>query len=187
MKKTEPQNVERIIQLLSKDFVCVVEDIENEIRIKGTHPTGKTLFIDALIRPRNIEGWRNGKKTVFGIEFKRDYDNFGGMVRHVAQAINYSETTWQWKGIEIGKIPILLYPSPDRNVKEEHNTGYFIRRFLGQFNVGCIAERTRTDNAFGVEEIELSITMSESSLWRQSDGPTRNALSHKLESKIGSR
>ena len=180
---TEPENINYVISLLSKDFVCVVEDIENDLRIKGIHPTGKTLFIDALIRPKNPDGWRNGKNTVFGIEFKKDSTKGANVLKHIAQAIDYSQSEWYYKDKNIGKIPILLYPSPTDSDTPYKNIGAFVVRLLGMFNIGTIGIGT----SYYTKGKIILIRMSDSLLYSTTLGASGNAKSNKLELKVGSR
>jgi hypothetical protein len=184
---TEPENINYVISLLSKDFVCVVEDIENNLRIKGIHPTGKTLFIDALIRPKNPDGWRNGKNTVFGIEFKKDYQKGGNLIKHIAQSIDYSQSDWYYKGTKIGRIPILLYPSSAQSKHPYNTIGGFIIRLLGMFNIGSIEIFDKYKWELKGSVTLLQIRMSDASLYRSDLGPSGNAKSNKLELKVGSR
>lgn len=184
---TEPENIKYVISLLSKDFVCVVEDMENDLRIKGIHPSGKTLFIDALIRPINSDGWRNGNHTVFGIEFKKDYDSSGNVIKHIAQAIDYSQSEWYYNGKKIGKIPILLYPSPAKTNNHYNNIDGFIIRLLGIFNIGTIEIYNKYKWELKASVTLLQIRMSDASLYRSDLGPSGNAKFNKLELKVGSR
>jgi hypothetical protein len=184
---TEHENVERIVEMLSKDFVCVVEDIENNNRILGKHHTGKNLFIDALIRPKVGDNWRNGRNTIFGIEFKGDYDKGGKLIKHIAQSIDYSQSDWYYNGKKIGKIPILIYPPPSQIDHPFVNNDGLITRILGAFNIGTIELSNRYNYQKKYTETMLQIRMSDASLYRSDNGPSLNALSHKLELKVGSR
>jgi hypothetical protein len=187
---TEPENVERVIQMLSKDFACVVEDIDNNNRILGTHPSGKNLFIDALIRPKSDGIWRNGKKTIFGIEFKRDHDNYRDLTKHIAQSVDYSYSSWQYGSKHIGRIPILMFPRPVFERKKNYtktDIDFFVPRFLGQFNVGFI-EESFDFNHDTLDFIPyITIKMSDTLLWSSKWGASNMVKSYKFEHKVGSR
>jgi hypothetical protein len=196
---TEQENIDAVIRLLSKDFVCVIEDNANNKRILGKHPTGKNLFIDALIRPKNPAGWRNGKSTVFGIEFKRNYEKGGNLIKHIAQSIDYSNSEWYYNGKKIGMIPILLFPSPSQfNPKAHFSTGEikdhpysiinaFVIRLLGTFNIGTIEIFQRQQWPSKTKETILQIALSGASLYRTDTGVSLNSAKNKLELKTGSR
>jgi hypothetical protein len=184
---TEQENVKQVISLLSTDFVCVVEDTDNNNRILGIHPTGKNLFIDALIRPKDTTKWRSGDRTVFGIEFKRDYEKGGSLIKHIAQSIDYSQSEWYYKGKKIGKIPILLYPSPAQSKHPYNTIDGFLIRLLGMFNIGCIEIFDKYKWDLKKDVTLLQIRMSDASLYRSDLGPSGNAINRKLDLKVGSR
>jgi hypothetical protein len=200
---TEDENIEYIIRMLSKDFVCILEH-KDKIRepgkgIHGKHPTGKNLYIDALIRPKDSTKWRNGKRTCFGIEFKRNYDKGGKLIKHIAQSIDYAHSEWRYDNTLIGKIPILIYPSPsqfddDKTYSNGNKIDHpykaidnFIVRLLGSFNIGTIEVSRRTDWKLRKQYELLQIKMSDASLYRSDIGVSENSKNHKLELKVGSR
>lgn len=60
---TEADLAERVIERLEPWFW-----VEREV--VGQHCSGRSLRVDAVIRPRNSENWRN-PTVAFGLEFKK--------------------------------------------------------------------------------------------------------------------
>ena len=184
---TEPERVKHIIQILSKEFVCVVEDIENKKRIIGKHPTGKTLFIDALIRPINGDGWKNGTNTIFGIEFKKDHTKGSDVLKHIAQSIDYANSSWSYNGKDFGRIPILISPQFTLTNSKYQDLYYFISRLLGHFNIGEIVEEFKYNHMTRQNDYTISIRMSDTPYWHQFRGVSLNSKNRNFDLKVGSR
>jgi hypothetical protein len=181
---TENERIDYILNILSDDFAYVREDIDSGNRIRGIHPTGKTLFIDALIRPKNYDQWRNGNKTVFGIEFKKDHDKYGSLTKHIAQSIDYSMAKWEYNGRKYDSLPIIMSPRIvfERKIKYiKTDIDYFVPRLLGLYNIGMLDEVNHKHGSF------IEIRFGESRLWSSDFGVTELSKSFKFERKIGSR
>ncbi|MGD3112202.1 hypothetical protein [Streptomyces sp. YGL11-2] len=80
-----------------------------EEQVPGRYWTGEETRIDAVLRPRDPEGWHD-KEPAFGVEFKSLAPNSSTGDRYgwVAQAVGY--THCQWQGY--GRLGIFLCPSP---------------------------------------------------------------------------
>lgn len=108
-------------QFASEDELraAVLSDLYEHFTIRtevwGTHCTGKRLRLDAVLRPRVPDGWRDAA-PVLGVEFK----NLGGAVstndftRWAAQALDYSHVDWDG----IGRMTIFTCPPVSEPLRE---------------------------------------------------------------------
>ena len=80
-----------------------------EEQVRGQYWTGEKTRIDAVLKPRDPEPWRDDNPA-FGVEFKNLTSNSSVADRYgwVAQAVGY--THCQWQGY--GRLAIFLCPSP---------------------------------------------------------------------------
>ena len=119
---------------LEKDF-----HISREV--KGVHMSGKTLRIDAILKPKNTDGWLNPNITI-GIEFKDpskiSSSEGRGKYDMLAQCLDYSMT--EFEGTDFESTIIMLCPS----IAKDKNDVY---RFLSRYNVGYID----TSDYYGIE------------------------------------
>jgi hypothetical protein len=127
--KDEAELVQRVLARLDPWFLI-------EEQVEGRHFTGKTLRIDAIIRPRQPELWHN-PQTALGLEFKafnsRDREtSVKDITRLAAQAID-------WPGY--GQVPVFTCPSAFQWTGSS-DTGDFdrgaqmYRHLLGQLSIG---------------------------------------------------
>jgi len=174
---TEQENADYLVKKLSPYFDIIMEDMTKDppFRIKGINATGKTLFIDGLIRPKDYHNWKNGESTVFGIDLKADMSDksFNYRTKLIVQAIDYRYTKWQWGNRPPRYLPILMFPNPFDHEKMDQ---YSLSRIFGGLNIGIITNTHRG----------LEIQMSETTIWSEKNGATGSGLQHKFEHKIGS-
>ncbi|MFE9725614.1 hypothetical protein ACFYQ5_18920 [Streptomyces sp. NPDC005794] len=80
-----------------------------EEQVPGCYWTGEKTRIDAVLKPRDADGWHDAEPAV-GIEFKNPTPDTGTGERYgwVAQAVGY--THCQWQGYD--RLGIFLCPSP---------------------------------------------------------------------------
>ncbi|MGW4270910.1 hypothetical protein ACWEGQ_00735 [Streptomyces seoulensis] len=80
-----------------------------EEQVPGRSWTGEETRIDAVLRPREPDGWHD-QEPAFGVEFKNLAPNTSTGERYswVAQAVGYTQC--QWKGY--GRLGVFLCPSP---------------------------------------------------------------------------
>jgi hypothetical protein len=80
-----------------------------EEQVPGRYWTGEETRIDAVLRPRDPEGWHD-EAPAFGVEFKNfaPYTSTGDRYGWVAQAVGYTHCRWQG----YGRLGIFLCPSP---------------------------------------------------------------------------
>lgn len=111
-------------------------------QVEGRHCTGRSLRIDALLRPRDCEPWKDDSPT-FGIEFKRGPLDGGdrGTLHYttwLAQALDYTHTTWG----RHGRLMVLCCPSPFPEIERIYGepTARFLAHLLGQAGIGVLTE-----------------------------------------------
>lgn len=169
-------------------------------QVRGTHPTGKRLRIDAIAVPHYREQWSR-PDIALGIEFKAPAnrpeqkrerkDN----AKIISQCIDYSLVDWDG----FGKLPIFFCPGfteirllEDRdsfnataNYSDgfKHGVGYMMAAVMGQNNVGELLHTSSTGWTFvinGHHRIWL-----ERSLY--GSGGVHEGSYNKLLRKVGSR
>lgn len=77
--------------------------------VKGTHFSGKKLYLDHIIKPKSNLHWKN-KDVVFGVEYKdtvRIDGNTTNFTSWLAQCVDYANTYWD----NYGYIYILTCPA----------------------------------------------------------------------------
>ncbi|MEH0938324.1 hypothetical protein [Micromonospora psammae] len=147
--------------------------------VPGRHCGGRTVRIDAVLRPRDRNLWHD-PDIAFGVEFKlacrhswdtREYTAWA------AQMVDYTHVDWAG----YGRLPILACPS----LVEPFSTGeggigraQLLAHLLGQFRVG---ELTRT------EQEGWSILMHDTHvMWSQARG-VREGRRWGLRPPVGNR
>lgn len=130
---TEAELAERVLERLDPWF-----QISREV--PGQHWTGRTLKVDAILRPRNPRDWKN-PDAALGLEFKRVTPGARNVsikttTGFAAQAIDYTQTDWQG----FGRIPVFTCPGVrqwiDRHSDESHYAATAFTHLLAQFGVG---------------------------------------------------
>ena len=108
-----------------------------ETEIPGKHFSGKTLKIDAVVRPRDTNSWKN-PAVALGIEFKdsnRYSENYDtkDFTKWLAQCVDYSNTNW----VDYGYIYIFTCPSLIEGVAPGViGEPMFVENFMGQIGIG---------------------------------------------------
>jgi hypothetical protein len=119
---------ENVFNLLNKEF-----EIDKEVT--GIHFSGKKLKIDAIIKPRVKNHWKN-QEVVFGIEFKSpDKIKSTHDVTHwISQCVDYANCTWgDYKYIYILSCPGVFENYSGSLIKEGK---WFIDRVISDMGVG---------------------------------------------------
>jgi hypothetical protein len=139
--ENEADLAQRVLSRLSMHFAA-------ETEVRGRHWTGRTLRLDAVLRPRDASGWRD-KNAAFGVEFKlahqrsHDTHRFAEWAR---QAVDYTQT--EWSGY--GRLYIFACPSPI--VSLGGSDGWLMAHLLGQFGVGELSPFEREGWALTVHD-----------------------------------
>lgn len=132
--------------------------------VVGQHCSGRPLRIDAMLRPRNAELWRD-PDVAFGVEFKlpgadaslRDYTGW------IAQAVSYTHVEWDG----YGRRMVLVCPGAaswlDSRPHQDPDRGEVMiaKRLTGQLGVGELVLR-RTAG--------LSVLVNNGSVWSERYG-----------------
>jgi hypothetical protein len=145
--------------------------------IEGKHFSGKTLRIDAVIRPRDTTGWAN-PNAALGLEFKssriQSGASWGDTVKWLAQSVDYSNTKWD----RYGYIYTLVAGGINPIQRRRGSDFRYLQMLAAHLGVGEL----QIDRNEG-----LSIVFSgEHLLWTEVRGPIF-ARKHKLERKWGAR
>ncbi|WP_189956825.1 hypothetical protein [Streptomyces alanosinicus] len=111
--------------------------------VPGRHPTGRPCRIDAVLRPRDAQVWKN-PQVALGVEFKSWDSHVADASRKdrigwVAQAIDYPMVDWEG----YGRLPVFMCPDPfvrNRNLPGDgvDDVGHFVDGLLGQYNLGYL-------------------------------------------------
>lgn len=154
-----------------------------EKEVPGAHWSGKRLWIDAVLRPREPKRWAR-EDVAFGVEFKNVPPNGDGglnsYTRWAAQAVDYVNT--QWDGY--GRLMVFTCPGvlPRGFVSHKHEIPNdthvrFAEGLLGQLGVGELVLQ------WG---IGLALRLQGCTVWseRQGLGKGRN---WPLKPKVGNR
>jgi hypothetical protein len=134
---SEAELAQRVLDRLAPWF-----DIETEVR--GTHCSGRTLRIDAMLRPKDAAtSWRN-PDVAFGVEFKlpRAGSGINAYTGWIGQAVSYTHVDWRGYGRRI----VLTCPGAaswlDRFGDDGHRRDLLItKRITGQLDVGELVLR----------------------------------------------
>lgn len=141
----EAQLAQQVIAALQPHFRIATE-------VRGTHPTGKRLRIDAIAVPRDPGSWAR-PDIALGIEFKAPTDRLEerrdrkGNAKIISQCIDYSLVEWDG----FGRQPIFfcpgfaetqqdqddfLFDDWDYNLGFKRGIGFMMAGIMGQNNVG---------------------------------------------------
>lgn len=158
------------LEILDKDFLC-------EKEVLGTHFSGKRMRIDAVIKPREPELWKN-QDVAFGIEFKDDFMldrtfDTVNFTKWLAQCMDYSHTEFDGYGY----IFIFVCPELVSRVAlgREH---HFLVNLMSQLGIGELKEHKRHG---------LSLMLSQDHrMWSEKKG-VESGKRWKLERKFGRR
>lgn len=181
---------ERTLTSLSSHFLITEQVI-------GTHPTGKRLRIDAILRPRDPSPWSRSD-IALGVEFKAPTDRPSERrerkenCKIISQCIDYSLVDWS----AFGQVPIFFCPGfaeiraasdrendpffSDQDYAEgfRNGIGYLMAGVMGQNNVGELAHSQHLGWAFLIN--------GHHRIWSQKYGLGEGAR-NKLIRQVGSR
>ncbi len=122
---------DRVLERLQPWF-----EIEREVT--GTHCSGRRLRIDAIIRPRDTQLWRN-PNVAFGLEFKMELPKYRSPKHYagwIAQAVDYTHVDWP----RHGRLLVMTCPGAamwlDPGADYDSPTVRIARRLAGQLGVG---------------------------------------------------
>jgi hypothetical protein len=155
-------------------------DVETEVR--GTHCTGRSMRLDAVLKPRDSSGWTDDHPS-FGIEFKLagngDLQDFGtqDFTKWMAQTVDYTHVDWQG----YGHLRIFSCPSPLTALPSPSGRGdsiAAISHFLWQLNVGELVKTKRWGWAL--------IAQQDHVLWSEAHG-VHQARKWSIRPRFGSR
>ena len=165
---TEEEFINTVIPLLEKDFFIKEE-------VSGIHLSGQKVRIDRVIMPKDPTDWANGRKTAFGLEFKKPkYESFKDISKLFKQCVDYHYTRFGENEIY---LPIIICPTP---FNEEDKTQYWIEKILGRFHIGFLKFIDYQDGQ------DLQIVFSEThTIWSYRDG-VREGNRWKFKRKFGS-
>jgi hypothetical protein len=147
-------------------------------QVVGRHWSGRRLRIDAVLRPRDPEPWKD-VAPAFGVEFKladeRSFDtrNFTGWA---AQAVAYAQTEWN----DFGRLAVFACPSPLRLLCGSswgEGAAGLMEHLLGQFGVGELTL---------VKPHGLILLLQGHRMWSVGEG-VREATRWSLRPKTGTR
>lgn len=180
--QSERELADRVLERLEPWFL-----IQREVR--GVHCSGKRLRVDAMIRPRDADRWRD-PDVAFGVEFKLPRPDAGtyAYTGWVAQAVSYTHVDWQGYGRRV----ILTCPGASawldkppghatdfrRDLPVEYNREHEIaKRLMGQLDVGELVLRWGHG---------LSILVNGERMWSERRGVGRGRT-WRLRPRSGSR
>lgn len=112
----------------------VMKELEAHFTIKeevsGKHFSGTRLRIDAVITPKETDGWKN-PQVALGLEFKEPTNIKGKhyFTYWAKQALDYAHTNWTG----FGYLPILLGPNADELFKSD------LGDLLGAYKIGRVS------------------------------------------------
>ena len=121
----ELDEIELLKLTLSKHFY-IREEVE------GVHVSGKRVRIDALIVPKEYDQWKNGKQTVFGLEFKKQFDSISDRTKLIVQAIDYRNSKFYARNGDLLDVEVFVYPNPVLDIQDRG----FYDRLLGRIGIG---------------------------------------------------
>jgi hypothetical protein len=167
---SESELAERVLARLDPWFV-----IEREV--SGQHCCGRSLRIDAIIRPREPHRWRN-QRVAFGLEFKLPpTTDINGYTRWIAQAADYTHVDWQGHG----RLIVLTCPGAatwlDASSQDDRRDVLIAKRLIGQLGIGELVLRW----AYG-----LTLLVNGEHVWSERHGVSKGRTWN-LIPKTGSR
>jgi hypothetical protein len=163
---SEEELANRALAVLDQHFL-----IEREV--SGRHCSGRSLRIDAILRPRDPSGWKD-RDPAFGVEFKlahqKSFDtrDFTDWAR---QAIDYTHVEW----MGYGRLRVFACPSPTAYLAVLGGE-FLMAHLLGQLGVGELAPTDREGWALTMHGNHV--------LWSEKYG-VRAAARWSLRPKIG--
>ncbi|MBM7079114.1 hypothetical protein [Micromonospora humida] len=137
---SERELADRVLERLAPWF-----EIRREVT--GRHCSGRSLRIDAMLRPRDAGSWRD-PDVAFGVEFKLPGGDsgVGPYTGWVAQAVSYTHTDW----VGYGRRLVLVCPGAaswlDSASGRDPDRGEVMiaKRLCGQLGVGELVLRWAT-------------------------------------------
>lgn len=135
--------------------------------ISGLHCSGRRLRIDAMLRPRQPEAWRDPYVAI-GVEFKRPGDSTRDYTGWISQAVSYTHVDWDGYGRRI----VLTCPGAaswldtDRSVIDptDRRDVFVAKKLTGQLGVGELVLRWGHG---------LTILLNGDRIWSERDGLSR--------------
>lgn len=132
---SEREMTDRVLARLEPWF-----EIKREV--SGIHCSGRRLRIDAIIRPRDAERWRN-PNVAFGVEFKMEPQHRSPQLyaRWIAQAVDYTHVDWPGHG----RLLVMTCPGAgwwlEPGADYDSQAVMVARRLAGQLGVGELVLR----------------------------------------------
>lgn len=158
----------------------VIRDLKRHFHIKeevkGRHIEGYNVRIDALICPKDHHLWRNKNKTLFGIEYKQQFESISDRTKLLVQAMDYRNSRFPTKFGNV-HVPVFVYPNPIISLEDRQ----FYDRLLGRLGIGFLDYEER----YGGKKV-LTMRLSGSNIWNTETGVSGVAKNMKFERKVGS-
>jgi len=161
------------IQLLKRDlerYFYIKEEV------KGRHIEGFNVRIDALICPKDHALWRNKNKTLFGVEYKKQFESIGDRTKLIVQAMDYRNSKFP-TNFGNAYVKVFVYPNPIINLEDRD----FYDRLLGRFGIGFLDYEDAHDG-----RKVLTMRLSGTKVWDSEIGVSEPGKNMKFERKVGS-
>lgn len=163
---------QQYLQELQEHFIVQEE-------VPGQHFSGKRMRLDAVLRPRNPQEWKN-PKVALGVEFKdvvrfsQNYDT-KNLTSWLAQCVDYANTQWDGYGfIYVFACPGLVDQVPPNVLGND----MFVCNFMGQMGVGELKKLKNSGLTF--------LLHCQHRIWSQTKG-VEEGKNYNLVRKFGSR
>jgi hypothetical protein len=130
----------------SKPYAPLEKDISQDLlkrlekyflvyrEVKGTHWTGKSVRLDAVLQPKESLGFADSN-CFLGLELKRGFDGVGEITKQISQAVDYANSDFG----QFGRMYVFCFPDPSDGNWSRQTT--FFDRLLGQLGVGFLSDR----------------------------------------------
>ena len=169
-----------VVKMIEEDEIQLLKrDLERYFHIKeevkGRHIEGFNVRIDALICPKDHALWRNKNKTLFGIEYKKQFESISDRTKLIVQAMDYRNSKFP---TNFGNLygPIFIYPNPIISLEDR----MFYDRFLGRLGIGFLDYEEKYDG-----RKVLTMRLSGTNIWNSDTGVSGVAKNMKFERKVG--
>ncbi|MEU6802515.1 hypothetical protein [Streptomyces neyagawaensis] len=155
-----------------------------EREVPGQHWSGRQLRIDAILRPREPQQWKN-PNVALGVEFKRNTPGAYNVALKdatsmAAQAIDYTQTEWDGFGhISVFTCPgVMQWAGMDgHHADPREYAAVMYRHLLMQFGVGELVVKW----GYG-----LTFHLGDQPIWNERQG-VRHGKKWGLKPRVGSR